>query len=150
MHAAPPVQVALADGRHERLVAALIWLVAAGSLGTWLCLRTGIDAAPIMAMAGVVSVAGLFGWLAWRLGNPMRGTLMWDGQAWACAPVGQLSPQPVGPVSTSLDLGFWILLRAASGRWCSVYRRDAGANWHGLRVALRASAGAANGPRSQP
>ena len=140
MFAAPPVQVTLPDGRRERLAAAFVWATAGTSLCAWLMTRLANDAPLALVVLAVVLVCVVSGWLTWRLGRPLVGTLAWNGQSWLWAPTGQWPGIPVGPVSKALELGNWILLRIGSGQWCGVHANDAGVHWHGLKLALRNSA----------
>jgi hypothetical protein len=78
---------------------------------------------------------------------PEAGHLRWDGQAWSRADGAQA--WPLLRLVVALDLGIWVLLQLqTAGRPPSVARgqcRSAQAQWHGLRVALAAHAGAPAG-----
>ena len=82
--------------------------------------------------------------LAALLFHTMAGRLRWDGQAWSRADGAQA--WPLLRLVVALDLGIWVLLQlqTAGGRrlWCVASAASAQAQWHGLRVALAAHAGA--------
>ncbi|NRF66838.1 hypothetical protein HLB44_07575 [Aquincola sp. S2] len=147
MRAAPPaVDVDLGSGFRERVAIAVLYGLAAAAAAAWFAALR--EWPPGLA----ASMSGLFGAVAgpWLL-RPMRGRLRWDGAGWS-----HLREQgdaiSLQAVSLQIDLGNWLLLRvtpalSASGErpwlvrrraaaWCGVSCRDAGAAWHGLRLAL--------------
>lgn len=86
-------------------------------------------------LLSVVAAAALGLWMLHRRpAFPVQ--LSWDGEGWL------LDGQPV---SASLQLatgaGLLLRLRGADGpRWLGISRPEAGAAWHGLRVAVQAHA----------
>jgi hypothetical protein len=142
MRAAPPVDVPLSAAGPERAVCALLYALAA--LGTSVALASALDfGSPRWLAAAAAVCAAPVGALAWR---PPRGRLRWDGRVWTrLQPSGQL--ERVDRLQLQLDFGAWVLLRwQAEGQrrptWAALRAADAGAAWHGLRVALAAHAGA--------
>ncbi len=148
MRAAPPVDVPLSAARLERAVCALLYALAA--LGSAVALASAFESgSPGWLAAAAATCAAPVGAMAWR---PPRGRLRWDGQVWTRL---QLSGQPqrIDRLQIQLDFGTWVLLRwHAEGQrratWAALRAADAGAAWHGLRVALAAHAGAP-APRPQ-
>src|SRR5574337_161190 len=146
MRAAPPVEVPLAAARAERAACALLHALAAlGSVAAaGSALGLGQLAWPATA---AVACAAALGVIAWR---PPRGRLRWDGEAWTVLPApGQC--QRIDRLRLQVDFGAWMLLRwTVEGQrrtaWAPLRAGDAGAAWHGLRVALAAH-GAARSPR---
>ncbi len=81
-----------------------------------------------------VALATATGWLSWRWLPGGHVDLCWDGQQWSI-------DGRAGTVELMIDTGSWMLLRqrvAGGGHWLAVGAGDAGAVWHGLRVALHA------------
>ncbi len=174
MRAAPAVEAALNVGGAERLVIALLHAVTGAALAVWVLghLEYGNTRVVVLAVLLGALVAGLFGaGLARKVLPRERSCLRWDGQAWlllvpakaggraavhgtmpASLPLA-MHEVPLNAVGISLDLGTWVLLRlqAAAGgyRWCMASANSAGQTWHGLRVALRAHAGAARSNRQE-
>jgi hypothetical protein len=147
MHAAPSVDAPLADGRVERALAAALHGVAAFVLVGWLMASADDRLPPAVRDAGPWLAAALACWagLRWarRILPPDPPVLRWNGQHWQLLPDVDLARLQV-----QLDVGAWLLLHwrcAADGRtgWGVARPAAAGAHWHGLRVALRAHAGAA-------
>jgi len=122
--------------------------LAGGLLAAWLALHAELPLSQPPVLAGVVAtalvLAALGLWLARRALPPAPGHLRWDGQAWSCQLGAQA--QPLQRLVVALDLGIWALLQLhpAGGRpaWRVASARSAPAQWHGLRVALAAHAGA--------
>ena len=148
MRAAPPVDAALGSGRPERMLITLLHGLAGGLLSAWAALHAELPLWQVPALAGVLvcaaAMAALGRWLAVRALSPEAGHLRWDGQAWSRADEAQA--WPVLRLVVALDLGIWVLLQlqTAGGRrlWCVASAASAQAQWHGLRVALAAHAGA--------
>jgi hypothetical protein len=147
MRSTPPaVEVALAPGRRERLLVAALYAVAFALVGAWMASHGAVSVLIGWPVAGVLGAC-----LGWGALQPMRGTLRWDGQGWWHGqPSG--AAHPLHSVDLMMDLGGWMLLRVRAepvagrllpGRWCGVGRTEAGAGWHGLRLALYHGAGAA-------
>ena len=153
---APPFELELGKGSLERACAALIWAGAFVVAWVWLhgwVFEALADAPPAaMAVDGVVRLAdGLAGLgaaaagalLGWLIARPLRGRLIWDGQAWALQSPVFAFAAPLPWVSLGLDLGGAVVLRSGSGAWCVVTRGQAGRCWHGLQLALRSQVASA-------
>lgn len=128
MRAAPVVSVAIGLSPAWRAAQALLWALAAATLGAWLLARGG---QPPGWAGGLVLPAG---WLAWRFSAGTAATLSWDGQQW------QLNATPV-QLTVAMDLGPWLLLSLQAGRrrrrhWLPATAAQAGPHWHALRAAL--------------
>jgi hypothetical protein len=153
MRAAPAVEATLDRGGRERILIALLHGLGGAALATW-CL----------ALADVVDVQlGWAAWLACVVASVLAGLrwashllpaetqcLRWDGQVWALrgAPNGSRPDVPLRAVTVAIDLGSWVLLRlqptiGIGSVWRIASAGGAAASWHGLRLALRAHAGAA-------
>lgn len=144
MQGIPPVQVLLGNGRCERIAVLLLHTTAAGALAAGLVARH-LPGWPLMGSGGCVVIAAALAGAAWGVFwlRPARGRLTWDGAAWSWSP--DDAPLTKGirlpSVALRLDLGPWLLLRwRVPGRrqavWCGLGRQQAGAGWHGLRLAL--------------
>ncbi len=136
MHAPPPVRVVCSGGGLWQALLTGLPALAAAVFAAWLCGHAGLDA-PATALLALGSAA-LAAALAWRGAQPGPAQLGWDGQAW------WLDEQPLASLTPMLDLDRWVLLRAqaaggGSARWLPAAARQAGAGWHGLRVAVRAA-----------
>ena len=138
MRAAPPVDVPVSAAGVERTASALLYAAAAAAaaLGAQSLLERPIGLPALIALAVCAAVSG---WYLWR---PPAGRLRWDGRAWSLVQAsGQV--RAVGQLQLQVDLGRWVLLRwRGEGEprttWASLRAADAGAAWHGLRVALAA------------
>jgi hypothetical protein len=154
MRAAPAVDAALGSGRFERMVIVLLHAGTGAAVAGWASAHVDATAGPLAGGLGwwlalaVALAMGAVGWLLARRALPAEpAQLCWDGTAW------QLRTdalRPLGQVVVAMELGAWVLLqlRPAPGRashWRVAAARDAGASWHGLRVALQAHAGDAPG-----
>ena len=129
----------LASGRREQGGIAALYAVVFALLGGWTASHSEVPALLAWPLAGMLGA-----WAGWIAVSPMRGRLRWDGQAWWNAPHSGAA-HPLHSVDLMMDLGGWMLLRARAeprhgrwspGRWCGIGRRDVGAAWHGLRLAL--------------
>ena len=156
MRAAPAVRASLDGARPERVTIALLHMLSAAALSAWV--GGNFELTPEPALVAACGLWLLAAWaLGWRLArSALPGDavhLQWDGQAWQLGlrpPAGLAAlPTPVAlaRLVVALDLGHWVLLRlhpAAGGqRWQVARAARAGADWHGLRVALAAQAGRA-------
>ncbi len=152
MHAAPAVEVTLDRGARERVLIVLLHLGSAAALATWgLALSEVAEAWPWwMVWLACVLASGAAGlrWAAQVLPASPE-DLRWDGRAWALRQqaAGGSREVPLATVIVAIDLGAWVLLqlRPAAGigrRWRVASAGSVGAAWHGLRLALRAHAGA--------
>lgn len=159
MRAAPAVDAALASGRLERMLITLLYGMAGGVLALWAVGHSrawagaaataspwlaSLFAAPAMALLGAA--------LARRVLPAEPARLGWDGTGWQLRTAGNL---PLRRLVVALDLGDWVLLKLfpADGKpvvWRVASARSAGADWHALRVALQAHAGAPQAPASGP
>lgn len=134
MRAAPPVEVPLAAAGPGRAMSAALHAAAAWSAST----AFGA-AGPWDTLAALAAAAA--GAVLWR--SP-RGSLRWDGAAWAwVTPAGEVVP--LARLRLQIDFGRWVLLRwtgagARRATWASLGAAQAGAAWHGMRVALAAHA----------
>src|SRR5574337_2128493 len=138
MRAAPPVEVPLAAARAERAACALLHALAA--FGPVVAAGSALGLGQLAWLAtAAVACAAVLGVIAWR---PPRGRLRWDGEAWTVLPApGQC--QRIDRLRVQIDFGTWVLLRwTVEGQrraaWAPLRAADAGASWHGLRVALAA------------
>ena len=122
--------------------------LAGGLLATWAALHAELPLWQAPSALGVLvaaaAMAALGRWLAGRALPSIPGSLRWDGQAWSSV-VGAQS-LPLQRLVVALDLGIWVLLKLhpAGGRpvWRVASAGSAQAQWHGLRVAMAAHAGA--------
>jgi hypothetical protein len=133
----PPLSLHLGSGARERGFSAAIWLMAGGAMGLWMQARGwfGVDGVGRMlgASLGAVVAAAVGAVVA----RPMQGQLTWDGQAWSLRPRGAAQALDIHALRLAIDLGVLVVLRARRGRWALVTRHEAGAQWHGLQMALR-------------
>ena len=136
----------MAPGGCERRLVAAVHALAAAPVGAWLASHGG---GPLLL--GVPAAALLGAWFGWNVLRPLRGSLRWDGRGWWHVPHTGAA-HPLHSVDLMMDLGGWFLLRVCAeqlprrlvaGAWCGVSRRDAGAGWHGLRLALYQARGSA-------
>ena len=124
--------------------------LAGGLLATWAALHAELPLSQVPSVLGVLvaaaAMAAVGRWLAGRALPSIPGSLRWDGQVWNSVAGAQAQAQPLQRLVVALDLGIWALLQLhpVSGRpaWRVVSARSAPAQWHGLRVALAAHAGA--------
>ncbi|MBL0090331.1 MAG: hypothetical protein IPP44_27950 [Ideonella sp.] len=133
MSGPPPLTMDLGSGLRERALCAVIWALAFLVLGLWIQSR-------VVAPVGwwwIAVDSGLGAALGWQLARPMRGQLGWEGSAWWWRERDDTPARALGALSLSIDFGHAVVLRAPKGRWCLITRRDAGAQWHGLQLALR-------------
>ena len=142
MRAAPAVRVSVRPGAVARGVPALLALLATASLAAWAlghcaaCADHGVR--PALAWMPALAAAAL----AWRRGAGPGHELAWDGVQW------HRDGQP-GQVTLQLDLQQLVLLRwqaqdpRVGAGWLVPTAAQCGADWHALRVALRAAAGPA-------
>ena len=140
MRSTPPaVEVTLASGRREQGLVAALYAVAFALLGAWMASHAAVSAFVAWPVAGLLGA-----WLGWKAVQPMGGLLRWDGKGWWHGQHAGAA-HPLHSVDLMMDLGGWMLLRARAepvsrrlrpGRWCGIGRRDVGAGWHGLRLAL--------------
>ncbi len=122
--------------------------LAGGLLAAWAALHAELPLWEAPSVLGVLvasaAMAALGRRLAGRALPSIPGSLRWDGQAWNS--VAGAQPQPLQRLEVGLDLGIWVLLRLhpAGGRpaWRVASAGSAQAQWHGLRVAMAAHAGA--------
>ena len=135
MRAAPPIEVILGSGRREAAVLAAVWLAAVASTAAWLAARSDWPLAA-RCVAGLAMAVG--GAIAWGASRPMRGRLAWDGGQWRWRASGGSDVAVAPGLRIAIDGGGWVLLRDDRGRWCVLARHQAGALWHGLRMALHA------------
>ncbi len=146
MRSTPPaVEVTLPPGRREQGLVAALYGSACALLGAWIASHAEVPLVFAWPVAGALG-----GWLGWRAVKPMGGLLRWDGQGWwSGSDAG--AAHPLHSVDLMMDLGGWMLLRARAepvprrlrpGCWCGIGRHDAGAAWHGLRLALYHGTGA--------
>lgn len=151
MRAAPAVDAALGSGRIERMLIALLYGATGAALALWGAARAewpddGPTLAPwLAAVAAASAMASAGAWLARRVLPPEPARLGWDGSAWQLR--GERSTA-LSRLVVALDLGHWVLLKLAAAEgsstlWRVASARSCGADWHGLRVALQAHAGAA-------
>lgn len=127
------ITVACRDGGAWRLVTAGLPGLAAAAVFAW-----GLS--PWLAPAGAFVAA-----LVWRQGPPAAPALGWDGRGW------RLDGDPVAPPTIVLDLGGWMLLALAGGRWAPLSPAAAGGDWPALRAALHAGGQPTDAPqRSRP
>lgn len=139
--APPPVDLTLPSGRRERGIAAALYAVAAAVLGAWVLAQVGV----LQAAAWGPLLAGFAcGFAGWWVLRPLQGRLRWDGECWWLLPCDQPAFR-LQRVELMIDAGGWLLLRvrtagswrrASPGRWCAISGHEAGAAWHGLRLAL--------------
>jgi hypothetical protein len=134
----PPVSVRCSGGRPWRALNLGLPALAAAALAAWAAGHAGAAPAPMLAAAALAAAAAAF---AFARVLPGPADLRWDGQAWTADGV-------PGTLDIAVDAGAWMLLRlrpAAGGavRWLPVGAAEAGAAWHGLRVAAFATAGRA-------
>ena len=134
--AAPPIELILGDGRRERAVLSVVWLIAAVVQILWSHDKGWVSWSPLGAVIGAVGCAAL----AWFGARPMRGLLRWNGQIWLWLAPGAAGPRELSSLRLVLDLGGAVLLRAGPGLWCVVTASEAGPRWHGLQLALRLGA----------
>lgn len=146
MRAAPPVEVPLSAARAERAVCAALYGLAA--LASVVAVGSALGLGPLPRLAeAAAACAAVAGAMTWR---PPRGRLRWDGQSWAVL-TAPAQCRRIDRLQSQIDFGHWVLLRwSVEGRrratWASLRAADAGAAWHGLRVALAAH-GAARSPQ---
>ena len=127
MRRAPPVSLRCSGGVAWRGTQTLLYTVAMAALAAWWLQRQGWPVAWAALPASKVAV------LAWVFTRPQAVRLTWDGQAWQADGV-------AGRIDVALDLGRFLLLRwrptaGGRGRWLPLTATEAGAAWHGLRVA---------------
>ncbi|HSW04870.1 hypothetical protein [Aquabacterium sp.] len=143
--APPPVELGLGKGRRERAVVAMLHGLAACAVTAWLLQRHG-EGSPASAGGAVllvflIAAASGGALLGWFVVPPLQGRLRWDGAGWSHVDEGNAAVQALKAVQLQLDLGSWVLLRAVRldrrpALWCGVTALEAGAAWHGLRLAL--------------
>lgn len=133
----PPLSLRLGSGARERAWCAAVWLLVGLAMGLWMQAHGWLDLHGLAPMLGALLGATAGAWLA----RPMQGQLLWDGQAWHLRSSRDAQAQAIDAVWLAIDLGAVIALRARPGRWALVTRRDAGAQWHGLQIALRLGRG---------
>ena len=154
MRAAPPIDCPLSDGRVERRLITALHAATGALLGGWSLASTGADIPPAAVAAWLAACAGVGGLLGMPLARrtlaARRLRLRWDGQRWSllATPDGagaQAVDQPLGELALALDLGPWQLLRlrcdGSAVRWAVARQAVAGAQWHGLQLALHAHGG---------
>jgi hypothetical protein len=142
MRTAPAVDAPLGDGGRERMLSALLYGLCGLMTSAWLMSRSEVDVGAWFwwLAGGIGAVAAFVGRAAWPMAP---GRLRWTGQEW------QLSDGvPLRRVAVQIDVGAWMLLRLSPlggrPRWAAVSARQAGPDWHGLRVALQFHAGNAH------
>ena len=139
MRAAPPVGVPSRSAgpwlRIQQVLHGASAAVAAWWVGAhWVEPGPGLLSASL-ALAAVAALA------ARRLAEAPA-QLAWDGAAWSLRDEGGEARS--GRPRLMLDLGAWMLVRfvpnaaGSRARWLPLSRRDAGAAWQGLRIALHA------------
>lgn len=154
MRAAPSVHAVLTTGAVERRFVVLLHGITAATLAGWLhAVWFAHDPGSAwVTLLLVPALCALGTWQARRLWPPgPAGALSWSGQAWLWTAPGRDQPEPpLQALIVALDWGHWMLLRAVCHdgrhRWWGASATQAGAAWHGLRVALRAHAGATSAP----
>ena len=151
MRAAPAVDAALDPSGRERMLIALLHAATGTALASWGLLQAEIGFGP-PALAGLAALALLMACLGLALARralpAAAGRLRWDGQCWRWLSTAEPDRPPLARLEVSLDLGHWALLRLHPGPdqrpfWRVASARAADHDWHGLRVALAAHAGAA-------
>ena len=143
MRAAPPARALSRSAGSWRAIQVGLAALSAGVTAFWAGAHLGLPEPGLMwaggAFAAVAGFAASRGWAdaaAW---------LAWDGATWSVQPQG--GEAHAGQPALMLDLGDWMLVRfvfdpAATGAarrpvcWLPLSRRDAGAAWPALRVAL--------------
>ena len=163
MRAAPAVRATLHGSGAERMLISGLYAISGAALAGW-ALAHADQTPPSAALVIVLLVAAAAGavgvWQA-RYALPADGAYLgWDGQRWA---LGQhpsasgktaLAETPLAAVVVAIDLGAWLLLclYPATGprRWQAAHAGAAGADWHGLRLALQAHAGRRTAAISAP
>ena len=163
MHAAPAVRATLHGSGAERMLISGLYAIGGAALAGW-ALAHADQTQPGAAWATVALAAAAAGAVgAWqaRQALPADGAYLgWDGAGWA---LGQhpaaggktaLAETPLAAVVVAIDLGAWLLLclHPATGprRWQAARAGAAGADWHGLRLALQAHAGRRTAAISAP
>ena len=164
MRAAPAVRAPLHASGLERMLISGLYATSGAALAAWALAQTALAqpalAQPALAPQGVAwailllaaAAAGALGVWQARFALPADGAYLgWDGVGWALglhpAAGGNTVPAetPLAAVVVAIDLGAWLLLclHPATGpcRWQAANARAAGADWHGLRLALQAHAG---------
>ena len=150
MRAAPAVDAALDPSGRERMLIALLHAGTGTALASWGLQRAEIGFGAL-ALAGLATLTLLMACLGLALARralpAVAGRLRWDGQCWRWLSTAEPDGPPLARLEVSLDLGHWALLRLHPGPdqrpfWRVASARAAGPNWHGLRVALAAHAGA--------
>lgn len=134
----------LCHGRHWRRAQAAVFGLAAGASAAWAVSHVAAAAAqaglPALAWPAAFALAFVivFG-LSWSGMAVQPLSLCWDGQRWSAG------DEPAQVELMMHSRGFVLIrLRLAAGtRWTAVGRREAGAAWHGMLVALHGQAPAA-------
>ena len=137
MRAPPPFDLTLHDAPAWRVVQALLWALAGGSLGAWGAARVEAMTGAGVGLAVAAAAAAAAGAMGWRLARPQQQRVRWSGQRWET--LQQQHWQPA-TLQAMLDLGGWMLLRVrpVHGRSCWIGVSDAamGPPGHLLRAAL--------------
>ena len=154
MRAAPAVRAPLHASGLERMLISGLYATSGAALAWWALAQTALApqgvAWAILLLTAVA--AGALGFWQARFALPADGAYLgWDGTGWALgrhpAAGGNTAPAdtPLAAVVVAIDLGAWLLLclHPATGpcRWQAANAGAAGADWHGLRLALQAHAG---------
>ena len=159
MRAAPAVTASLDGCWPERVLIALLYALTGAALGAWAAAQgqfAAMAVVPAWAAAGAL-LSGLLGaGLARHLLPGDAAELGWDGATWSLrrqqVQGGAADRCPLLALAVMIDLGAWLLLQAREGgaargaTWLVLRRRQVGASWHLLRVALQAHAGSAQAP----
>ena len=155
MRAAPAVRAPLYASRLERMLISVLYAIGGAALAGW-AFAHAQPAPPGALWAGLLLAmvaAGAVGIWQARAALPADcAYLGWDGAGWAlglrpAAGGTAAAPAeiPLAAVVVAIDLGAWLLLRlhpaAGPRRWQAARAGAAGADWHGLRLALQAHAG---------
>jgi hypothetical protein len=158
MRVAPPVRALSCGAGPWTWIQQGLYILSAFVLAHWAGSHVEADAFPLAL--GSVGLGLAAAALAVRCLRQPRMELIWDGAAWAVESA--LDGRCAGQAMLMLDLGAWMLVRftpavPATTRgpgsvWLPLSWRDAGASWHGLRVALYAwpALGDTPGPPRRP
>lgn len=147
MRQAPVVAYPLgAEPRWQGFVAALS---AAATLSTvlWLLAWLGMETPLSIALSAPLAVAAAV--QGWRMARVRPHILRWTGTQWELVDGDRVLD---GVPTVMVDLDRWLLLRwrmEKADLWFPAARGASPAQWHGLRVALRAHAGE-RGSAAQP
>jgi hypothetical protein len=131
VHAAPPVRVRLRRSALGPFFVGACTAIAASNLVAWgLHWQDMGSGWPTALLAGLVAGGAAASWVRRRSGE---GDLSWDGAQWQWQ-------GEAGPVTATVDLGHWMLLRMAPGagpvQWIVASRALTDGPWSAFRAAL--------------